>query len=79
MKNADFLELFKIAGSIDSQPQLDLRSLKLIKANFIDVFIDWNVVQSIGNSAWILASWIDAILEFTVLKHEVIYLSAKKE
>lgn len=40
MKNADFLELFKISGGIDSQPQLDLRSLKLIKANFIDVFID---------------------------------------
>ena len=57
---------------------MELKYLKDIKANFIDWFIDRNVVQSIGNSAWLLASWIDAMLEYTVLKHEVIYLSAKK-
>lgn len=52
--------------------------MKELKSNFVDVLINREQVLSIGNSARLLVSWIDAILEFTVLKHEAIYLTAKR-
>jgi len=51
--------------------------MKELKSNYVDVLIDRNQVISIGDCARLLTSWIDAMLEFTVLKHEALYLTAK--
>jgi hypothetical protein len=51
----------------------------MIKGTFIDVLISNNQdnVQRLGNAARLLGSWIDGILEYTILKHEVVVLRLK--
>lgn len=52
--------------------------MKKMKTDFVDVIINRESVQEIGNSARLLASWVDAVLEYTVLKHEALFLTVKK-
>ena len=33
--------------------------------------------EELGNAAQLLSSWLDGILEFTILKHEVVVLRLK--
>jgi len=52
--------------------------MKTVKCNFVDPIItNPGDIESLGNAARLLASWIDGVLEFTILKHEVIVLRLK--
>jgi hypothetical protein len=57
---------------------MSLGFMKKMKTDFVDVIINRESVQEIGNSARLLASWVDAVLEYTVLKHEALFLTVKK-
>ena len=49
----------------------------MVKTNFIDVIITPTLADELGNAARLVGSWLDGILEFTILKHEVIVLRLK--
>jgi hypothetical protein len=51
--------------------------MKIIKGEFIEKIITPEVIDSLGNAARLLNSWIEGALEYTVLKHEVIVLRLK--
>ena len=52
-----------------------------MKSEFIDVLLTNNSeqVQRLGNAGRLLGSWIDGILEYTILKHEVVVLRLKNK
>ena len=64
---------------MENIPDVNLQQIKMIKGTFIDVLISNNQenVQRLGNAARLLGSWIDGILEYTILKHEVVVLRLK--
>lgn len=43
----------------------------------MDHIISPRMVDELGNACRLLTSWLDGILEFTILKHEVIVLRLK--
>lgn len=49
----------------------------MIKGEFIEKIINPEVIETLGNAARLLNSWIDGALEYTILKHEVIMLRFK--
>jgi len=51
--------------------------MKVIKGVLMDNIISPGMVEELGNAARLLTSWLDGILEFTILKHEVIVLRLK--
>ena len=51
--------------------------MKVIKGEMIDNIITPGLVEELGNAARLLSSWLDGVLEFTILKHEVIVLRLK--
>lgn len=51
--------------------------MKSVKADFMERIITSEGVDSLGNAARLLASWLDGVLEYTVLKHEVMVLRFK--
>lgn len=51
--------------------------MKVIKGEFIEKIITTEVIDSLGNAARLLNSWIDGALEYTILKHEVLVLRLK--
>ena len=51
--------------------------MKVIKGEMIDKVVSPELVNELGNAARLLTSWLDGILEFTILKHEVIVLRLK--
>ena len=51
--------------------------MKVIKSEMIDKLITPTLPEELGNAARLLSSWLDGILEFTILKHEVIVLRHK--
>lgn len=52
--------------------------MKTVKCNFVDPIItNPGNIEELGNAARLLASWVDGVLEFTILKHEVIVLRLK--
>lgn len=53
--------------------------MKTIKTDYIDRFLVPDTLSQLTNSARIMASWLDAVLEFTVLKHEALILTVKKQ
>ena len=63
--------------SVDSIPEISLQQMKLIKADFMEKIITPELVDTLGNAARLLNSWIDGALEYTILKHEVIVLRMK--
>ena len=62
---------------MDSIPEVQLSEMKVIKANLIDKVVTPHLADELGNAGRLLASWMDGILEFTILKHEVIVLRLK--
>ena len=51
--------------------------MKVIKTQLMDRVITPSMADELGNAARLLSSWLDGILEFTILKHEVIVLRVK--
>jgi hypothetical protein len=65
---------------MESIPEITLQQIKKVKGEFIDVLLsDSERVQRLGNAGRLLASWIDGILEYTILKHEVVVLRLKNK
>ena len=73
----EFKSKFSAMCQMDSIPEVNLGQMKLIKTNFIDKVITPTFADELGNAARLLSSWLDGILEFTILKHEVIVLKLK--
>jgi hypothetical protein len=76
-----FAELFRNMCQMDSIPDINLQQIKQVKSEFIDVLLTNNSeqVQRLGNAGRLLGSWIDGILEYTILKHEVVVLRLKNK
>lgn len=64
---------------MDTMPEVTLAQLKVIKSNLMDNLITSTFADELGNSARLVCSWLDGILEFTILKHEVIVLRIKNQ
>jgi hypothetical protein len=64
---------------MDTMPEVTLAQLKIIKSNLMDNLITSTFADELGNSARLVCSWLDGILEFTILKHEVIVLRIKNQ
>ena len=62
---------------MDNIPEISLAQMKVIKGEMIDKIVNPELVNELGNAARLLTSWLDGILEFTILKHEVIVLRLK--
>ena len=60
-------------------PEVSLSQMKTIKSSLMDSLITPNLIEDLGDSARLLCSWLDGILEFTILKHEVIVLRLKNQ
>lgn len=76
-----FAELFRNMCHMDSIPDINLQQIKFVKSEFIDTLLTNNQDQVVrlGNAGRLLGSWIDGILEYTVLKHEVVVLRLKNK
>ena len=77
MVSAAFAEKFQAICTMESIPDVSLQQMKIIKSELMDKVITPTLADELGNAARLLASWLDGILEFTVLKHEVIVLRHK--
>ena len=53
--------------------------MKTIKGKMMDALITPSLADELGNAARLLCSWLDGVLEFTILKHEVIVLRLKNQ
>ena len=79
MKTRDFEVIYRWISQIDTIPKLNFQQMKTIKTDYIDRFLVPDTLSQLTNSARIMASWLDAVLEFTVLKHEALILTVKKQ
>lgn len=79
MQSEEYEEIYKKISEIDTIPKLSFQQMKIIKTEYMDRFWRSDSLNGLTNSARIMASWLDAILEFTVLKHEALILSVKKQ
>jgi hypothetical protein len=78
--NSDlFREKFNHICQMDSIPEVTLAQMKTIKSNLMDTLITPTFAEELGNEARLVCSWLDGILEFTILKHEVIVLRLKNQ
>jgi hypothetical protein len=59
---------------MDTIPEVSLGTMKTVKSDFLEVLISPEVADRLSESGRLLASWLDGVLEYTVLKHEVIVL-----
>jgi hypothetical protein len=59
---------------MDTIPEVSLNVMKTVKSNFLEVMMTQEVTERLSESGRLLASWLDGVLEYTVLKHEVIVL-----
>ena len=66
---------------MDVIPDITLNQIRNIKENLIDPLIQANPenIQRLGNAGRLVSSWIDGILEYTILKHEVVVLRLKNK
>ena len=66
---------------MDIIPEMDVSVIKHIKLTFIDPLFTQNAenVARLGNAGRLLSSWIDGVLEYTILKHEVVVLRLKNK
>jgi len=62
---------------MDTIPDVTLAQMKVIKTNLMDNLITPTLAEELGNAARLVCSWLDGILEFTILKHEGIVLRLK--
>jgi hypothetical protein len=51
--------------------------MKVIKGKLMESLITPSLAEELGNAGRLMCSWLDGILEFTILKHEVIVLRLK--
>jgi len=74
---ADFHKLCQM----DYIPEIDISYIKKVKVNFIDEILTNNPegVARLGTAGRLLGSWIDGVIEFTILKHEVVVLRLKNK
>lgn len=79
MKTEEFETIYLRISQIDTLPKLNFQQMKVIKTDYIDRLLSPESISQLSNSARIMASWLDAILEFTVLKHETLILTVKKK
>ena len=79
MKTDEFEMIYRRISQIDTIPKLNFQQMKVIKTDYIDRFLIHDTLSQLTNSARIMASWLDAVLEFTVLKHEALILTVKKQ
>lgn len=77
MLTDEFKAQFQVMCQMDSIPDVSLSQMKVIKGEFIEKIISAEAIDSLGNAARLLNSWIDGALEYTILKHEVIVLRLK--
>lgn len=66
---------------MDFIPEIDISYIKHVKVNFIDEILTNNSegVARLGNAGRLLGSWIDGVIEYTILKHEVVVLRLKNK
>ena len=64
---------------MDSIPEVTLAQMKVVKSNLMDNLITPTLAEELGNAARLVCSLLDGILEFTILKHEVIVLRLKNQ
>jgi hypothetical protein len=62
---------------METIPDVTLAQMKIIKSSLMDHLITPTFTEELGNAARLVCSWLDGILEFTILKHEVIVLRLK--
>jgi len=74
MVTDDFKHKFMAICQMDTIPEVTLAVMKAVKADFLEVLINPEVTERLSESGRLLASWLDGVLEYTVLKHEVIVL-----
>ena len=81
MLSDTFKENFRNMCQMDIIPDINISQIKLVKSEFIDNLITDNSgqVQQLGNAGRLLGSWIDGVLEYTILKHEVVVLRLKNK
>lgn len=74
MVTDDFKTKFTSICQMDTIPDITLNMMKVVKSDFMEQIINPETNDTLGNAARLLASWLDGVLEYTVLKHEVIVL-----
>lgn len=81
MLTTEFSDQFKNICQIDVIPDLDISQIKHLKTNFIDVLLTNNreQVDRLENAGRLLNSWVDGMLEYVILKHEVVVLRMKNK
>ena len=72
-----FRAKFQQICQMDTIPEVSLAQMKTIKGKLMEELITSELGEELGNAARLLTSWLDGILEFTILKHEVIVLRLK--
>ena len=77
MVTPEFSEKFKAICEMATLPEISLTEMKVLKRDLIDKVVTPTLSEELGNAARLLSSWLDGILEFTILKHEVIVLRLK--
>lgn len=77
MVSPEFTLTFKSICQMDTLPEISLQEMKTLKRDLIDKVMTPTLGEELGNAGRLLSSWLDGILEFTVLKHEVIVLRLK--
>ena len=77
MLTPDFASKFKAICEMSTLPEISLVEMKILKRDLIDRVVTPTLSDELGNAARLLSSWLDGILEFTILKHEVIVLRLK--
>ena len=77
----DFRVKFESLCQMDIIPDIDISEIKHIKTQLIDPLLTNNQenVHRLGNAGRLLGSWIDGVLEYTILKHEVVVLRLKNK
>ncbi|MFO0118250.1 MAG: hypothetical protein ACK521_11770 [bacterium] len=77
MLTSEFATKFKAICEMQTLPEISLTEMKILKRDLIDSVVTPTLSDELGNAARLLSSWLDGILEFTILKHEVIVLRLK--
>ena len=79
LASESFREKFSHICQMESMPEVSLQQMKTIKSSLMDNLITPSFAEELGDAARLLCSWLDGILEFTILKHEVIVLRLKNQ
>lgn len=79
LSSEEFRSKFEVICQMDSIPEVSLSQMKNIKGKLMEELITEGMAEELGNAARLICSWLDGILEFTILKHEVIVLRLKNQ